>query len=553
MGRTALFALLLTSAPAVFAGRVNLIGVTQWTDSAGSLHPIREGLVELWDTGSTGKIATSQTALDGSYSFSFDNIDPWGLPRSVYVRVLSQSPSHSVSSDGTLTGRYSQSSITFPDIPDGNVEMMDIVVPKDTTAGGAFSVNDAYYTGATAATTLRGAPQTVDIIFPGTTTSYFRSMNKIEVINDDRWDWDILLHEYAHFLTADRPGGDNFGNSPGGDHNFNVSMISYQQINSVGCNGGICSKDEGLRLGWREGLATWLAIGLESTAQAAGTLPAIAPPANDTFYDDTIDVPSIHIDVEATNGSTNAGEANESSVMRILWDMADAAANEAFDTINLGIKGVYDLLKSIPGVDRLGKVWDKVFDTSSAALRAAYGAIFEEYNVAPQPTGGVIGKTISTSELPTFRWKAGNNGANDSFNLIILDEQLAQQVLGISLDGAMLVNGIFERKLTWDEWNRIYTFLPDEPALHSLNFVITGADRLDPTTNALYAGADVSGTNDYWSGAHRFLFRIPEPPTVLLLGLGFILASGVARKSACVTGRNGTLAHRAQVEASAAR
>ncbi len=92
------------------------------------------------------------------------------------------------------------------------------------------------------------------------------------------------------------------------------------------------TKDEGTRLAWTEGWATYYGIYVQLAVDAASFG---IPTAGDTRYDDTS--AGFGYDLESNTDVERArGEDSEFAVQRILWDLADTPNDES-DTIALGI------------------------------------------------------------------------------------------------------------------------------------------------------------------------------------------------------------------------
>ncbi len=470
---------------------VTLDGTIKWTDSAGNTHPVRQATVKFWDAdfGSDELVTVGSSGITGFYSASFDNND--GIfqgNRDIYLEILADGPFHYVSSDGTQANTYSFFSTVLNEIPDGT-NTLNITIPNTTTIGQAFSVNDAVYTASSYATSVRGLPQTLPVAFPvGGNVSFYQS-GQLNITSRRRDAWDVIHHEYGHFL-ADL---DSLDMNPGGSHSFGTSNIP--------------PKNTGVQLAWGEGVASYLGIAAQQITAAAGQLPSV-PKVGDTFYD-SIDsdnpANSFRVDLETTTGSGNAGEGDEASVMRILWDLADGK-NEAHDEIALGDKDLYDILNNkISGLDQLDDLWDYFFGISNDAERTKFGSIFEEYDVSPAPFGGPIGKAFSLgSTAPTFEWVKNNNNANDAFQVIVFNSDFSMRELDFTVPG-----DVTEWTPTQAQWDSI---LNNGSGLR--NFIIAGSDTTDFTTGS------------YWSGARNFeVEAVPEPATIL--GSGLALGFGV--------------------------
>lgn len=122
---------------------------------------------------------------------------------------------------------------------------------------GSLRVADAYEQ--QISTNANSDNDTVTVDFPGSSSSYIDK--NIELLSADYNDWDVMLHEYGHYLAD----VDKLDDYDGGEHSFGVSNIPD--------NG----KDVGVRLAWGEGLANYVAISAPIVAaNQLGTLPNIS-------------------------------------------------------------------------------------------------------------------------------------------------------------------------------------------------------------------------------------------------------------------------------------
>jgi len=124
----------------------------------------------------------------------------------------------------------------------------------------------------------------------------------IDLLAGDRWDSDVFLHEYGHFVMykiydGKMPPSPNCYNHHWGGHS------------SLGC-------------AWTEGWANFLQAAIQ----------------NDRFYDDTEDQ-TLHINFEPPIPSAHHPE-DEGAVAASLWDIFDpASTSESWDAIGNGING----------------------------------------------------------------------------------------------------------------------------------------------------------------------------------------------------------------------
>ncbi|MGK7899246.1 MAG: calcium-binding protein, partial [Xenococcus sp. (in: cyanobacteria)] len=461
--------------------QVTLSGTILWTDGQGKTHSVRESTVKIWDKDNLydEHIGTVKTDINGQYAFTFNNYEgSFRGNRDIYIEVLADGPAHYVE-DGALIGEktYSQKSPTLDEISDGK-HNLKLTIKKTHDAEHAFSVSDALYVGSVYAEAVRGgAPSILEANFPVSGISKFSHTlfdRDININSDDRWDWDVILHEYGHYLAD----ADNLDNNPGGEH------TSGSNIPKLGF-------DSGVRLAWSEGLATYLGIAAEHVAKTSGKLPNVKN-AGDTTYHDTIDY-NINDSLETESNLKSQGEGDEDSVMRILWDIADSNADSfkkgLKDEISLGHKGLYKIFKDIPSLDRLSDLWNHfVAFTGDDRQLAKYGAIFEEYNVSPSPTNIKNSYTVG-NPLPTFTWEKGNKqqskGANDLFRAWIFDANFEP----VEVSGKDPLKNVTSWTPTQNQWDKV-TSTPGD-----YHFVITGID-----SNSGQQQKD----SFYWSGAYKF-------------------------------------------------
>jgi len=345
-----------------------------------------------------------------------------------------------------------------------------------------------------------GLPRRLEVNFPvsGSASNFdeFPFTGKdLNITSRRRWAWDVILHEYGHFL-ADEDNLDDVSLLPlGTDHVSGKSNILEY------------GKAKGVQIAWSEGLATYLGIAAQKVAESTGLLPnnPFIPYTGNTYYDSfDADNPanSFSQDLEtkaARNDTTNSstyslnekGEGDEAAVYRILWDIADNSSEETFDEVSLGHENLYKSLKIIPGLKSLNDVWNYFFNNSNDAERAKYGAIFEEYSVSPKPGGDLTSKILTGASSPKITWEKGNNSANDEFQVIFFNDGYLNRVL----ESPKLKN-VTEWTIPQEDWNRILS------VSGSYHFIVSGSDTDDFTTGS------------YWSGAKDF--TVVNPSTSVL-------------------------------------
>ncbi len=420
-----------------------------------------------------------------------------------------------------MSGRYTYS---------GGVQALgsqhvDTVIGNGTSPEQAFGIVDAMYTSwwfgvagrsATPTTPTPAAnPAPVACRFPAPVVPAFGTVpywdgTKLNIIAGGQNDWDLVEHEYTHYLSS----LDYVDHYTGEAHTFTVSSIP------------VLGKSEGMRLAWGEGLADWGGVAAQSYDPGGGHMPVGVPNVGDTLYRDTVQGFSIDLEHSTGSGSwasNNGGEGDEASVMRILWDIGDPA-NEAHDRVALGQDELYRQLRtiSIPvagggarGVQSLHDVWEHFTSGASFATKASYGAIFETYGVSPSPTDDFVRVPLHTTDAPPMiHWLRQNNGENDTFEVLVFNGNMSTELLDLHVPV-----GAASLRLDPTSW----ATLTAEPGMYE--YVVVGGDSLFGTNGPARPVADQ--TLGYWSDAYGMVI-VPTPGTLAVYGV-LVLARRRAR------------------------
>jgi hypothetical protein len=497
-------------------------GHIYWTDGEGNTHAARGVRVETFGSGPlfSGQTGMVHADLDGFYSSVFAP-PPGGLA------VVEAHPDADNGAGYVYpTGPAPVRPPPFPFVPEpiyhgavsGPPGVVDVTMPNTSDAGKAFSIADALYTGQHFAAAVRsaGAPPEVPAVYDHAHdgTAYHPDTGILTITgataagDDDAYDWDVILHEYGHYLSH----LDGLDMEVGATHSFGTTNIT-----------SAATKMSGARLAWGEGLATYLGVAAQHVDTAGQHMPTGLLDVGDTKYTDRKTDRSVignDIDLATSYGNASAGggrqqgEGDETSVMRVLWHLASAnpapgaPGYDPHDRIALGHPGLYSMLSEIGGLSQLNDVWNRLYVThTSDSFRADMGGIFEECGVSPHPTGAIVGATLAYgSDAPTFSWVRMNGdatiggGANDTFQILVFDPAFASRLLTILVPG-----DVTSYTLSATQWATLSDLAESGPV--NFKFVITGSDAIDPTGTP-YA-SDLS-TGAYWSDAYGFTL-IPSP------------------------------------------
>lgn len=380
--RTILIALAALSAwPASAQAQRVVTGVARWADVRGNPHPVRGADVQLLDADRNVALATARTDEAGAYRI------PLAAPgvRSVSVVVRAASPFTSVAD--TMGRPYEMRTGPQP-VPAGT---QDVVMPEikgaaTPAANQAFGMVDAIAYGAEFRRRRMGAPPPpLAVVFPVEgKVSRFQG-GRLFVTGVNGWDWDVVLHEYGHYVAR----LDTMTDTLGGDHFLNKPITG--------------EKGKAVRLAWTEGWASWFSI----AAQQEGALIKLGiPGAGDASYRDSGLDTTVSLD-DPTDPPWSLGERSEVTVMRVLHDLSDDHGGKPAETVAMGADSLWRALRR----GRPECLWDawKVLGAGlSPAERAGAAGILEAQGAAPAPLRPIQGAVLGGA-VPRFTWK--QNGA----------------------------------------------------------------------------------------------------------------------------------------------
>jgi len=276
--------------PVTYRGRI------VFTDFEGTVRPLVNGGIYLYDDDTFGDDFLGSTATDGNGNFSFSvNNDDGFLQngRDLYIKLKLRNTRWRVH-DG---GDYEWATDVSNDLNEGQVIDVGNVTPDDDMeAVQIFSFMDRAWQHVV---NVGGRdPGFVNIDYPGGGDFFDGEVNLSASTNRAP---DIAIHEYGHFLMASAyPGGDP---SPGGSHNF-------------------ASQNQDSRLSWSEGWASAFMLSHcndgqynwdEGTTEGAGEWP-VCNVQNDTGGQQ----------LELYSGTNRTGETQEARVAATLLDLMDS-------------------------------------------------------------------------------------------------------------------------------------------------------------------------------------------------------------------------------------
>lgn len=378
-------------------GNVVIQGFGRWKDSAGTVHPLRRCEVSAFilNGGNLVEVKTATADESGSFTLTMTPAELGAGPRSIFVRVYARNQAANVVNPTVAAGisrTYFRQRI-FLNVADGTTKNNENFTFNNTTVRDrAASIADGMLVGSDYQNIVQGArPGVVPCNYPrqdaGTASFYSKTTNQITIHRSKPYAWDVLLHEYGHYLQD--PDLFNLANSPGGGHRCNEDVT------------GRHGKDGGLRLAWGEGHATYLGIAAQLVTNAAALG---VPNAGDTSYHSVSARTgrAWQYDNESRDRCVGIGEGVETNVSRILWDIADSAI-DGDDEISLGHNAVWDQIRDAANRFTLNDAWTTFTDGKSAEEKSQYGKIWAQNQASAQLTAPVDGLVIGNAP-PTFKW-----------------------------------------------------------------------------------------------------------------------------------------------------
>ena len=397
-------------------------GTMTWTDSNGASHPLKNVEVEIVDDDVTfdDVVATTTTNSSGNFSATFANQtgDAENGGCDIFVRANAKSSNISVKTIlGVLHGLKTP---TTQDVTASVDTIYQVLNPCN--AANAFQIHQAAIVGAQYVKSLSGtAPANCNFKYPYSDSQASNyNGSSIEIASSAYYSWDIILHEYGHYIQDVY----NIADNPGGYHSIDDNMIDYY-VDEEGYSLSK-AKDHGCRLAWGEGWATYFGI----SAQLHQNVASLGVPgAGNASYDDLV-----------SGGSRNCeeysghGEANEMAVSCVLWDLMDSTSttgsiSEAHDSLSLGYATVWNYTVN-SGATTLADFIDYMYTKLTTANYRNVGNILGRQNITAKSlkTNGATSTSyyFSSDTPPTFSWTAasGSTHCSDSYVLQIYDTSM---------------------------------------------------------------------------------------------------------------------------------
>ncbi|HEX5869025.1 MAG TPA: hypothetical protein VFY65_01345 [Longimicrobium sp.] len=386
-GAIAAVCVLLFPFPARAQG-VEVSGVARWTDPGNGTHAVRRARVEVVDADSGVVLDTTRTDETGAYRVALAAPDV----RAVYVVVVSQT-AHVDVVEPTVRRPYGVRSRDQLLPPDGySLIVEDVVGARDSVSNQALAIADALEYGADFRFRRTGtAPPPVAAAFPADTSVPCFDGAQLLIPRESVWEWDVVLHEYGHFVSR----LDALANSPGGPHSLDAPISP--------------PKHRAVRVAWAEGWATYFSVAAQIEAGLANLR---IPWVGDTLYTSRGFAP---VNLNLLSPHWSFGERSEVSVMRVLYNLADDdPGTPTPEHAALGAQRLWDLLRS-GRPETLSDAWRLLAGGLSHDETVAAALVLEMHQAAPAPRRPADGAPLPAA-APTFEWyKQGN----DRFSVVV--------------------------------------------------------------------------------------------------------------------------------------
>lgn len=407
-------------AEAQASSNVNVSGVITWVDNEGRAHNASNVKVELRNMNLVGStsLGTTETNTEGFYNLSVSNttfLEHGGvdIKLRIYAEggganvVKNRNNTHYVECDDTIEN-FSGTSLTL----DFQIDPNNYTSDSDKEHAEAFSVHQAINLGARYVETKKGSKlDTIKVYYPTTEeSSCYNHQNGINILKSDRNEWDVMLHEYGHYVS---------------DY-YNIMTRGIGRKHSIGnCLNLRYDKNIGMKVAWNEGWATYFGISAQLEMNAASLNIDYV---GDVYYTDrNYEDPNktINVSLEFPKyGEFQFGESNEIAVAAVLFDLADSG-NANDENIELGFSFLWDFIndtqcKTLP--DFLNALF--LQGNLSAAQKREINSILSMYEIAPEPLSPNDNVDYSfSSSVPTFEWykNGGATGTRDENSTTVYD------------------------------------------------------------------------------------------------------------------------------------
>ena len=378
----------------------DVCGYIRWTASDGTTHPARNAVVEIRGTnGSTSSswILDTVTTNDSGY-YSSTLLCSGGSGDNVFIRVKSKGLNITVKDESGTEYKYDSN--IYYGLSDGDSRTISYTANNSSDLGKSLGVHQGFELGNRYIYSLENSYlSNIDISYPDSskgTSCYVSSENKIYILPARAFAWDVLLHEYGHYVQHCY----GIENSPGGSHSSSNNLADT-----------LHNKSQGIRLAWGEGWATYFSINSQNKMNASSMN---IPTVGDTYYNN---LSGINYDIEILPSGKIKGEANEATVAATLYDITDGYSTSDYDNTYCSNSNIWNITKN-NNCTTLSEFITAFYNSGfTIQVKLGLGTTLSHHQIAAQ----LFSPSGLNTNTPMFTWDAQGgsvNYPNNSFKLV---------------------------------------------------------------------------------------------------------------------------------------
>ena len=456
---------------------IYISGYITWSSREGTVNNAINVKVEIIDVdlfGINDVLETVYTNSNGYYSASVSNtgfLENGG--KDIKIRVSATggnikvvNNSNSVYSiDSGIIENFTGTSLSINMFIDVNT-LTNIDADRVT----AFRVHQAMNFGAGYVGSKKGNRlDSISVVYPTSQSTSFYNGSKIHILQDDCDDWDVILHEYGHYVQDYY----NISESPGGTHYTGE------------CLNARLGKDKGMKLAWGEGWATYFSVSAQVEMNASSFNIANV---GDMNYTDAVDS-TIDYSLESpTLYYYSYGESNEIAVAAALFDLADPLND---DSVNLGYTYIWNIINNAQCSD-FSEFMNELQTLNYNFEYLKIGEVLSDLDISPELVSPSNYQTTGWTTL-NFSWIANGgsgNYANNKFSIVF--------------------------------FNKNKQFIYETPTTTNLNYQLTSAEwttLLNSSTEYVYWAVKAYQTKDFETGYYYSDYRTLYLPSIFQIFL----------------------------------
>lgn len=385
---------------------IRIMGTIEWVDTEDRAHAVDNITVKIYDKDVLfDDLIATVTTSSGVYSVDVDLNDSWNEGDSIDLYIEISTCGANINVTNSESDVYTYTSEVYENLSaDKHISKR---FSEDEDINMALSVHQAMMYANKYIQTLEGSfLDSIDVSFPDPSqgiTCFDMSNPHIYVISDDGYDWDVLQHEFGHYVQWCY----GISDSPGGFHGYADNLSDLYD-----------NKSTGVRLAWSEGWATYFAIKSQIDLSLQNR---VIPYVGDTVYTDSVDG-GFEYDIENVDSDYLLGEGNEVTVSGILYDLTDPKNTLDYDNTYFSYTDVWNITKS-NYCSTLSDLFYGIYNaTYSTSAKLSTGNILTHFNVSAflsdNPTG-------LDGDTPRFSWQAQGGSTeypNNYFSVSFFDE-----------------------------------------------------------------------------------------------------------------------------------